>query len=179
MFYEGAAGPFINSCDATSELCSQCSWRSLARRMLMTSYPLVQTGAFQEVSRMPGDWHHHHNPWHWKATGSQRTESSDDSDADVDVTTIGDDSSKLPFLSPLFGKTKMNNVLSSKYHHRSSTQQNSASLLSSDDISALSQQKQSISEYLLQDKVKSSQQHSAVAPMPSNTGFSIEEIMRR
>ena len=140
---------------------------------------------------MPGDWHHHHNPWHWKAivcvssssssaTGSQRTESSDDSDADVDVTTIGDDSSKLPFLSPLFGKTKMNNVLSSKYHHhRSSTQQNSASLLSSDDISALSQHKQSISEYLLQDKVKSSQQHSAVAPMPSTTGFSIEEIMRR
>ena len=114
------------------------------------------------------------------STGSQRTESSDDSDADVDVTTIGDDSSKLPFLSPLFGKTKMNNVLSSKYHHhRSSTQQNSASLLSSDDISALSQHKQSISEYLLQDKVKSSQQHSAVAPMPSTTGFSIEEIMRR
>ena len=151
----------------------------------------MQTAAFQEVSRMPGDWHHHHNPWHWKAivcvssssssaTGSQRTESSDDSDADVDVTTIGDDSSKLPFLSPLFGKTKMNNVLSSKYHHhRSSTQQNSASLLSSDDISALSQHKQSISEYLLQDKVKSSQQHSAVAPMPSTTGFSIEEIMRR
>ena len=60
MFYEGAAGPFINSCHATSELCSQCSWRSLARRMLMTSPPLVQTGAFQEVSRvmmMPGNWH--------------------------------------------------------------------------------------------------------------------------
>ena len=126
-------------------------------------------------------YQHHKSLWRGRAaTGSQRTESSDDSDADVDVTTIGDDSSKLPFLSPLFGKTKMNNVLSSKYHHhRSSTQQNSASLLSSDDISALSQQKQSISEYLLQDKVKSSQQHSAVAPMPSTTGFSIEEIMRR
>ena len=103
------------------------------------------------------------------STGSQRTESSDDSDADVDVTTIGDDSSKLPFLSPLFGKTKM----LSKY---SAAQQSQ-----SQHNSALAQQKQSISEYLLQDKVKSSQHpHSTlVAPATSSTGFSIEEIMRR
>lgn len=102
------------------------------------------------------------------STGSQRTESSDDSDADVDVTTINDNS-KLPFFSPMFGKTK---IALNKFSANS--QHNSA---------ALAQQKQTISEYLLQDKVKSSQQnpHSTVvsAPATSSTGFSIEEIMRR
>jgi len=102
------------------------------------------------------------------STGSQRTESSDDSDADVDVTTINDNS-KLPFFSPMFGKTKISlNKFSANSQHNSA---------------ALAQQKQTISEYLLQDKVKSSQQnpHSTVvsAPATSSTGFSIEEIMRR
>ena len=88
------------------------------------------------------------------STGSQNMSniSSDDSDADVDVTTIGDDSSKLSFLSPLFGSKKLKIQGTSK-------------------PSSITQQKQTISEYLLQDKVKS-------APNAS-TGFSIDEIMRR
>ena len=38
-----------------------------SRSQFFSNRELVQTAAFQEVSRMPGDWHHHHNPWHWKA----------------------------------------------------------------------------------------------------------------
>ncbi len=73
------------------------------------------------------------------STGSQHaTESSADDDSDVDVTTIGEDSSKLPFLSPLFGMKKAHKL--------------------------------KLSEYLLQDKVKSS---------TTTTGFSIDEIMNR
>ena len=81
------------------------------------------------------------------STGSAKTESSDESD--VDVTTIGDDNSKLPFLSPLFNVTKLKN------HHAAKTNQ---------------QTKKSLSEYLLHDKVKHPSNHS---------GFTIDEIMRR
>merc|ERR1719189_1041476 len=126
------------------------------------------------------------------STGSQRTESSDDSDADIDVTSVGDYNSKLPFLSPFFGKT--NKILSkfsamtqeqitSTLPSQQNQQQNSTKPLLPTQLPV--QHRQSISEYLLQDKVKSS--HTALPALssqttvgaPSQTGFSIEEIMRR
>jgi len=77
-------------------------------------------------------------------------ESSDESD--VDVTTIGDDNSKLPFLSPLFNVTKLK-------HSSNKTKINSSN----------SSNKTTLSEYLFHDKVKH----------PNHSGFTIDEIMRR
>ena len=126
------------------------------------------------------------------STGSQRTESSDDSDADIDVTSVGDYNSKLPFLSPFFGKT--NKMLSkfsamtqeqitSTLPSQHNQQQNSTKPLLPTQLPV--PHRQSISEYLLQDKVKSSQtvipalSSQTTVGAPSQTGFSIEEIMRR
>ena len=109
------------------------------------------------------------------STGSQRTEeSSDDSDIDVDVTTIGDDSSKLPFLSPLFRTTSSASKIGIRkppqhYSNTNSTTQHST-----------------LSEYLFHDKVKHSSQQSAAAAAAAVTaaaiaghGFTIDEIMKR
>ena len=96
------------------------------------------------------------------STGSQRTESSDDSDIDVDVTTIGDDSSKMPFLSPLFRNSKF----------RNSEQLRKPPQFSSNPLS----------EYLFHDKVKhSSHQQSVLSHQQSvvGHGFTIDEIMKR
>ena len=84
------------------------------------------------------------------STGSTKMESSDESD--VDVTTIGDDNSKLPFLSPLFNVTKLK-------HSSNKTKINSSN----------SSNKTTLSEYLFHDKVKH----------PNHSGFTIDEIMRR
>ena len=86
------------------------------------------------------------------STGSTKMESSDESD--VDVTTIGDDNSKLPFLSPLFNVTKLKHSSNKKLTHPSSN----------------SSHKTTLSEYLFHDKVKH---------VPNHSGFTIDEIMRR
>ena len=87
------------------------------------------------------------------STGSTQMESSDESD--VDVTTIGDDNSKLPFLSPLFNVTKL----------KHSSSNNKTKINSSNPTS----HKTTLSEYLFHDKVKH----------PNHSGFTIDEIMRR
>jgi len=87
------------------------------------------------------------------STGSTQMESSDESD--VDVTTIGDDNSKLPFLSPLFNVTKL----------KHSSSNNKTQIHSSNPTS----HKTTLSEYLFHDKVKH----------PNHSGFTIDEIMRR
>ena len=112
------------------------------------------------------------------STGSQRTEeSSDDSDIDVDVTTIGDDSSKLPFLSPLFRHTTTSHA-SSKIDIQKPPQ------LYSNTTNISTTQHSTLSEYLFHDKVKHSSQQSVsaaavTAAAIAGHGFTIDEIMKR
>jgi odd-skipped-like protein len=107
------------------------------------------------------------------STGSQRTggESSDDSDIDVDVTTIGDhDSSKMPFLSPL---------LNAKLHRNQHPQKPNKPQF------ACNNSNNPLSEYLFHDKVKHSSQHHHRhlqhhhPAMNMGHGFTIDEIMKR
>jgi uncharacterized Zn-finger protein len=84
------------------------------------------------------------------STGSQHM--SSDSDTDVDVTTIGEDHSKIQFLTPFLTSTNSRGrkmIIPTKGS-------------------------KSLSEYLLHDKVKAAQVH-----ITSGHGFTIDEIMKR
>ena len=95
----------------------------------------------------------------------------EESDSDIDVMTVGDDSSKLPFLAPMVVKSSTPRVVKPQpttfYPWAQHQQQNS------------------LSEYMLHDKQSAYSQplqahfHPAAAVARFKSSFSIEEIMRK
>ncbi len=107
---------------------------------------------------------------------------SSDSDVDVDVTTIGEDTSKMPFLSPLFNKQE---GVANKYTPPTMSQMKGEGEVSAPKYLRTSAPPPpsiagTLSDYLFQDKVRTNIAHPRLAATPPTShGFTIDEIMKR
>ena len=99
-----------------------------------------------------------------KSTRSSNDSDNSESDSDIDVMTVGDDNSKIPFLAPMFNKAKKTVIKPTPKPYPWTPPVPSSSF-------------PTLSEYMLHDKTKFPQQQPPELRFKSS--FSIEEIMRK